>query len=94
MGNLKLAVIPPLERAKRHVQFHHHGASGWVAIAKKDQNGAWRQYHYRPEELATELSNGLVRTFISARIPFISPSGESRISGNCGRFTLMWTAMS
>jgi hypothetical protein len=71
--NLRLAVIPPLERAKHHVLFHHHGASGWITIAKKDQNGTWRQYHYRPEELATELSKWLGEDVYFSQNTFYKP---------------------
>lgn len=44
-----------LKLAQDHVAFHHGGADGWVAIAKKSGN-AFKQYHYPAAELAQHLS--------------------------------------
>ncbi|SIR57094.1 hypothetical protein SAMN05443094_1116 [Domibacillus enclensis] len=35
--------------------FHHEKADGWITLAKKEKSGAWRQYHYEPDQLAEEL---------------------------------------
>lgn len=46
-----------LAEARHHAWFHHHDADGFITIAKKDKNGAFRQYHYKtPEQLAENLS--------------------------------------
>lgn len=44
-----------LEQATYHAWFTHHNADGWITLAKKE-NGSFRQYHYKPEELAEQLS--------------------------------------
>ena len=48
-----------INAAKRHLTFQHNPAStqGWITLAKKDpQTHKFRQYHYKPEELAAHLT--------------------------------------
>lgn len=57
MQNIKEKNSYSHEEAKRHVLFHHYKASGWITLAKKKGDGTWKQYHYQPEQLTSELSN-------------------------------------
>lgn len=48
-----------INAAKRHLTFQHDPTStqGWITLAKKDpQTHKFRQYHYKPDELAEQLS--------------------------------------
>ena len=73
MLNLNMVEIPELEEAKQHVLFHHYQASGWITIAKKERDGTWKQYHYRPEQLASELSNWLGDNVYFSQNTFYKP---------------------
>ena len=73
MLNLNMVEIPELEEAKQHVLFHHYQASGWITIAKKERDGTWKQYHYQPEQLASELSNWLGDNVYFSQNTFYKP---------------------
>lgn len=48
-----------INAAKRHLTFQHDPTStqGWITLAKKDpQTHKFRQFHYKPDELAEQLS--------------------------------------
>lgn len=48
-----------IDSARKHILFQHDPQStqGWITLAKKDpQTRRFRQYHYRPEELADHLT--------------------------------------
>lgn len=48
-----------INAAKRHLTFQHDPTStqGWITLAKKDpQTHKFRQHHYKPDELAEQLS--------------------------------------
>lgn len=62
-----------IDEAKRHLLFHHHEAAGFVTLAHKDENGKWRQYHYLPDELASELSNWLGENVFFSQNTFYRP---------------------
>lgn len=38
-----------------HLRAIHDDADGYVALARRDEHGRWRQHHYRPSELARVL---------------------------------------
>ena len=50
----------PLEEAKRHILFQHNPSTsdGYITLAKKE-NGHFRQYHYKPDNLAEHLTEWL-----------------------------------
>lgn len=54
-GNLAKKV----DAAKHHILFHHdpQNTDGYITIAKKDsRSGSFEQYYYRPEDLASHLT--------------------------------------
>jgi hypothetical protein len=63
-----------LEQAKEHVLFHHHSADGFITVAKKEPDGAFRQYHYKPEELAAKLTEWLGEDVYFSQNTFYKPS--------------------
>lgn len=73
MQNLNILEGSTLNEAKRHVMFHHYNASGWITLAKKDDDGTWRQYHYQPEQLASELSTWLGENVYFSQNTFYKP---------------------
>ncbi|WP_338754906.1 replication protein [Bacillus sp. FJAT-52991] len=72
MKNLKLEESS-LDQAREHVLFHHQEADGWVTFAKKERSGAWKQYHYRPEELASQMPNWLGENVYFSQNTFYKP---------------------
>lgn len=62
-----------LKEAQRHVLFHHSGADGWITIAQKD-NGRFRQYHYKPEELADHLTEWTGENVYFSQNTFYKPA--------------------
>jgi len=62
-----------VDEAKRHVLFHHDNAAGWITLAQKDKDGSWRQYHYQPEQLASELSEWLGENVFFSQNTFFKP---------------------
>ncbi|MFK2827211.1 replication protein [Bacillus sp. B190/17] len=72
MENLKLEETS-LDRAKGHVLFHHKQADGWITLARKEKSGAWKQYHYRPEQLASEMSEWLGEDVYFSQNTFYKP---------------------
>lgn len=62
-----------LGEAKQHVLFHHYQASGWITLAQKERNGSWKQYHYQPEQLASELSVWLGENVYFSQNTFYKP---------------------
>ncbi|MFJ8248014.1 replication protein [Peribacillus asahii] len=73
MQNLNTVESYALDEAKRHVLFHHHKASGWITFAKKESDGSWKQYHYQPAELASELPNWLGDNIFFSQNTFFKP---------------------
>ncbi|HWK21654.1 MAG TPA: replication protein, partial [Ureibacillus sp.] len=73
MQNLNTVESYALDEAKRHVLFHHHKASGWITFAKKEGDGSWKQYHYQPAELASELPNWLGDNIFFSQNTFFKP---------------------
>lgn len=63
-----------LEEARKHVLFHHHSADGYITVAQKQPNGGFRQYHYKPEELATRLTEWLGEDVYFSQNTFYKPS--------------------
>ena len=63
-----------LKKAREHVLFHHKDADGWITVAKKDiKSGFFRQYHYRPEELADTLSEWMGENVYFSQNTFYCP---------------------
>ena len=64
-----------LAMASEHLLFHHGDADGWVTMAKKDPpTGRFRQYHYRPEELAEHLSEWMGENIYFSQNTFYRPA--------------------
>ena len=62
-----------LTEAKQHVLLHHHKAAGWITLAQKEQDGSWKQYHYRAEELPSALSTWLGENAFFSQNTFYKP---------------------
>lgn len=58
--------------AKYHAWFHHKDADGFITLAKKTPDG-FKQYHYKPEELATELSQWIGEDVYFSQNTFYKP---------------------
>ena len=57
--NIQGNLAEKLDAAKHHILFHHdpHTTDGFVTIAKKDSlTGRFAQFYYRPDDLATHLT--------------------------------------
>ncbi|MDQ0257947.1 hypothetical protein J2S74_005410 [Evansella vedderi] len=62
-----------VDNAKYHAWFHHNGADGWITVAKKTPAGKFRQYHYRPEDLAEQLGTWLGEDVYFSQNTFFKP---------------------
>ncbi|MEC1387347.1 hypothetical protein [Aerococcus viridans] len=65
--------VSAAEKAKYHAWFHHKGADGWITVAKKTPSGNFKQFHYRPEELADSLGNWLGEDVYFSQNTFFKP---------------------
>ena len=76
MSNLARELAPKynakLEESKRHIFFQHNGADGYITLAKK-VNGKFIQYHYKPEQLADQLSNYMGEDIYYSQQTFYRP---------------------
>lgn len=63
-----------LEQARKHVLFHHNSSDGFITVAKKEKSGQFKQYHYKPEELASRLSEWLGEDVYFSQNTFYKPS--------------------
>ncbi|MDC3416666.1 replication protein [Aquibacillus salsiterrae] len=61
------------KQAQYHAWFHHNGADGFITIAKKTEQGHFRQYHYKPEELAQQLTRWLGEDVFFSQNTFFRP---------------------
>ena len=71
-GNLALRI----DAAEKQLLFQHHpdNTDGWITLAKKDpQTKRFRQYHYRPEELASSLSEWMGEDVYYSQNSFYKP---------------------
>lgn len=64
--------IDRLKEAQYHAWFHHHNADGWITIAQKTKNG-FKQYHYKPTELARRLSKWIGEDVYFSQNTFYKP---------------------
>ena len=63
-----------IRKARDHVLFHHSGSDGWITMAKKDPGSKkFRQYHYKPEELALHLSEWMGENVYFSQNTFYKP---------------------
>lgn len=62
-----------IDKAMYHAWFHHHDADGWITVAKKTENGNFKQYHFQPEELAAELTKWLGEDVYFSQNTFYKP---------------------
>jgi hypothetical protein len=61
-----------LQKAQYHTWFHHHNADGFITVAKKE-NGTFKQYHYRPQELAVTLAEWIGEDVFFSQNTFYKP---------------------
>jgi hypothetical protein len=54
--------------------FHHYDADGWISVAKKEKNGFFRQYHYKPNDLANALTSWLGEDVYFSQNTFFKPA--------------------
>ena len=64
-----------LEEARHHILFHHNpqNSDGFITLCKKGDNNRFRQYHYRPEELAEHLSEWMGEDIYFSQQTFYKP---------------------
>ena len=65
-----------LDAAEQQLLFHHNprNTSGWITLAKKDPDTKrFRQYHYKPEELASVLSEWMGEDVYYSQNTFYKP---------------------
>lgn len=62
-----------IDKAVYHAWFHHHDSDGWITVAKKTENGAFKQFHFKPQELAAELSKWLGEDVYFSQNTFYKP---------------------
>jgi len=65
-----------LDKARYHAWFHHNDSDGWITVAKKYKNGSFRQYHYKPEELAEILSEWIDEDVYFSQNTFYRPQRQ------------------
>lgn len=61
-----------MDKALTHMEFHHQKADGWITMAKKE-NGQFKQYHYRKDEMASQLSEWLGEDVYFSQNTFYKP---------------------
>lgn len=71
-SNLARKLDTHLDGAKRQVFFQHGDADGYITLAKK-QKGKFIQYHYKPEQLAEQLSNYMGEDIYYSQNTFYKP---------------------
>jgi hypothetical protein len=64
-----------LSEAQYHAWFHHHDSDGWVTVAQKTKEG-FKQRHYKPEELASSLSEWLGEDVYFSQNTFYKPQRQ------------------
>lgn len=67
-----LHTMESIQLANYHAWFHHSGADGYITLAKKTANG-FRQYHYKPDQLAASLSEWLGEDVYFSQNTFYKP---------------------
>ena len=73
-NNSNLAIR--IDAAERQLLFQHHpqNTDGWITLAKKDPDTKrFRQYHYKPEELASSLSEWMGEDVYYSQNSFYKP---------------------
>lgn len=62
-----------IDVAQYHAWFHHSDSDGWITVAKKFRDGKFKQYHYKPQELAEKLTNWLGEDVFFSQNTFYKP---------------------
>ncbi|WP_244440969.1 replication protein [Neobacillus jeddahensis] len=65
-----------LEEARYHAWFHHNDSDGWITVAKKTETGKFQQHHYKPEELADNLTEWLGEDVYFSQNTFYKPQRQ------------------
>lgn len=66
---------PAHSKALKHTKVHHDKADGYITLAKKTPNG-FKQYHYRQDELAEQLSKWLGEDVYFSQNTFYRPQRQ------------------
>ncbi|TKD65708.1 winged helix-turn-helix domain-containing protein [Pseudalkalibacillus hwajinpoensis] len=64
-----------LKKAQHHTWFHHKDSTGYITLARKEKN-RFVQYHYKPSELADNLSKWLGEDIYFSQNTFYKPSRQ------------------
>ena len=64
-----------LSDATHHILFHHNpqDSDGFITLCKKTKRGSFRQYHYRPHDLAAHLSEWMGEDIYFSQNTFYKP---------------------
>lgn len=65
-----------LEEARYHAWFHHKDSEGWISVAKKTESGKFQQRHYKPEELAENLTEWIGEDVFFSQNTFYKPQRQ------------------
>lgn len=65
-----------LDEARYHAWFHHNDSDGWITVARKTESGKFQQRHYKPEELAENLTNWLGEDVYFSQNTFYKPQRQ------------------
>lgn len=65
-----------LEEARYHAWFHHNDSDGWITVARKTEKGKFQQRHYKPEELAENLTEWLGEDVYFSQNTFYKPQRQ------------------
>lgn len=68
-----MGISTAIEQARYHAWFQHNGADGFITVAKKTNSGKFKQYHYRADELASQLSTWLGEDVYFSQNTFYKP---------------------
>lgn len=63
------------DKAQQHTKVHHDQADGYITLAKKTANG-FKQYHYKHDELAEQLSEWLGEDVYFSQNTFYRPQRQ------------------
>ena len=71
----KMNTAADLSKARNHILFHHNPeeSDGYITLCKKNRQGHFRQYHYRPEDLAVHLTEWMGEDVYFSQNTFYKP---------------------
>ncbi|GGD29663.1 winged helix-turn-helix domain-containing protein [Pontibacillus salipaludis] len=63
-----------LDQAKYHAWFQHRDSDGWITVASKGKDSGFKQWHYKPQDLADELTKSLGEDVYFSQNTFFKPA--------------------